>query len=163
MTIRPRKIAGLNRPILITILVAISSGLASAQIQPVVLEIDVENLVEYIHNTHFWEGAIRLGDITAVNGHPVKGTYVGVPLKLGLTPAPQPGQPVADITRVSFRQESFQILGLDGVPVGSILTLGTAGGPSLPAHPRPRKTVISQLWAVPARSSAFGAKRAAAF
>jgi hypothetical protein len=64
-----------------------------------------------------------------VNGHPVKGTYVGVPFKLGLTPAPQPGQAIADTTAVSFRQESFQILGLDGVPVGSILTLGMAGGP----------------------------------
>lgn len=118
MTVRPLKIALLG---------ATLTALA-VQGQPVVLELDVENLVAYVGNTYF-PTAVRIGDITAVNGHPVKGTYVGVPFKLGLTPAPQPGQAIADTTAVSFRQESFQILGLDGVPVGSILTFGMAGGP----------------------------------
>ena len=119
---------------LAAIFLAASSQLAMAQTQPAVLEIDVENLVEYIQNSNFWT-AVRLGDITAVNGRPVRGTYVGVPVKLGLTPAPEPGQALADITRVSFRQESFQILALDGLHVGSILILGTAGGPPPPRAP----------------------------
>jgi hypothetical protein len=102
--------------------------------QPVVLELDIENLVAYVDNAYF-PTAVRIGDITAVNGHPVKGTYVGVPFKLGLTPAPQPGQTIADTTAVSFREESFQILGLDGILIGSILTIGTAGGPPAPGAP----------------------------
>jgi hypothetical protein len=119
---------------LMLLLVAFCHLVLAKTPQPAVLELDVENLVEYIENTNFWT-AIRLGDITALNGHPVKGTYVGVPFKLALTPSPQPGQAVADIARVSFRQESFQILGLDSVPVGSILTLGPAGGPPPPGAP----------------------------
>jgi hypothetical protein len=124
MTIRPLKIALLGAA-----LVALP-----VHGQPVVLEIDVENLVAYVDNTHF-PTAVRLGDITAVNGHRVKGTYVGVPFKLGLNPTPQPGQAIADMAAVSFRQESFQILGLDRVPVGSIVALGTAGGPPPPGAP----------------------------
>lgn len=134
MTIRPPKIALLGAALSALAALAASPRIALAQTQPAVLEIDVENLVVYIQNTNFWT-AMRLGDITAVNGHPAKGTYVGVPFKLGLTPTPQPGQAVADIRRVSFRQESFQILGLDGAPVGSILTFGTAGGPPPPGVP----------------------------
>ena len=128
MTIRALKVAFLGA------IIAATSRIAPAQTKPAVLEIVVENLVEYVQNTYFWS-PIRLGDITAVNGRPVKGAYVGVPVKLELNPAPQPGQAVANITRVSFREESFQILGLDGVPVGSILTLGTAGGPPPPGAP----------------------------
>jgi hypothetical protein len=116
------------RPLQIALLEAALTALA-VHGQPVVLELDVENLVAYVDNAYF-PTAVRIGDITAVNGHPVKGTYVGVPFKLGLTPVPQPGQAIADTAAVSLREESFQILGLDGVPVGSILTLGTAGGPS---------------------------------
>ena len=132
MTIQPPKVA------LVALFAlpvqAASPGTALSQARPAILEIDVENLVEYVQNTYL-PTALRIGDITAVNGHPVKGSYVGVPFKLGLTPAPQPGQAVADITRISFREESFQILGLDGAPVGSILTLGTAGGPPPPGAP----------------------------
>ena len=113
------------RPPTIALLGAALTALA-VHGQPAVLELDVENLVAYVDNSYF-PTAVRIGDITTVNGRPVKGTYVGVPFKLGLTPAPQPGQAIADSTAVSFRQESFQILGLDGVPLGSILTLGMAG------------------------------------
>jgi hypothetical protein len=131
MTFRPRKLALLRAA-----LAALSAipRIASAQTQPAVLEIDVENLVAYIGNAHFPTG-LRLGDITAVNGQPVKGTYSGVAFGLGLTPAPQPGQPIADATAVSLRQESFQILGLDGAPVGTIMTVGPAGGPPPPGAP----------------------------
>jgi hypothetical protein len=114
------------------LLFAVSFSQAFAQSR--ILEIDVENLVAYVQNNYFW-GAIRLGDITAVNGRPAKGTYVSVPAKLDLTPTPQPGQAIADIKRVSFRQESFTLLGLDDVQVGSIVTLGTAGGSPPPGAP----------------------------
>jgi hypothetical protein len=121
------------RPPTIALLGAALTALA-VHGQPVLLELDVENLVAYVDNAYF-PTAVRIGDITAVNGHPVKGTYVGVPFKLGLTPAPQPGQTIADTTAVSFREESFQILGLDGILIGSILTIGTAGGPPAPGAP----------------------------
>lgn len=134
MTLRPPKRARLGAALSALAALAASPRIALAQTRPAALEIDVENLVEYIQNPYFWT-AIRLGDITAVNGHPVKGSYVGVPFKLGLTPTPQLGEAVADITGVSFRQESFQILGLDGALVGSILTIGTAGGPPPPGAP----------------------------
>ena len=134
MTIRPPKLALLGAALSALTGLAASQPVALAQTQPAVLEIDVENLVEYVQNAYF-STAIRLGDITAVNGHPVKGTYVGVPSKLGLTLALQPGQAIADMAAVSFRQETFQILELDGAHVGTIMTIGPAGGPPPPGAP----------------------------
>jgi hypothetical protein len=121
------------RPPTIALLGAVLTALALHG-QPVVLELDVENLVAYVDNTYF-PIAVRIGDITAVNGQPVKGTYSGVAFGLGLTPAPQPSHAIADATAVSLRQESFQILGLDGTPVGTIMTAGPAGGPPPPGAP----------------------------
>ena len=135
MRIRPLKAALLGAVGLCTLAVQAASPRAAwAQTRPAILEIDVENLVAYIDNIHF-PTTLRLGDITAVNGHPVKGTYAGVPFGLGLTPTLQPDQSIADMAAVSFRQESFQILELDGTHVGTIMTVGPAGGPPPPAAP----------------------------
>jgi hypothetical protein len=134
MTIRPPKVALLGAVLCALAVQAAIPRTAFAQTRPAILEIDVENLVAYIDNIHF-PTALRLGDITAVNGHAVKGTYAGVPFGLGLPPALRPGHSIADMAAVSFRQESFQILELDGTHVGTIMTVGPAGGPPPPGAP----------------------------
>jgi uncharacterized protein (TIGR03437 family) len=119
---------------------------AVAQV-PTMLEIDIENFVEYQTDTmdtslysispvptpsagiiHF-APAIAIGDIVAVNGEPVKGTFVGRPWDLSLSTVFRPGRAIADITRISVGFRTFEILKVDGTPIGTLMVLGLNGGP----------------------------------
>jgi hypothetical protein len=79
--------------------------------------------------------ATMLGDIVAVNGQPAKGTYVSSVRGLSASPAPKPGGAIADITRTAVREDIFEILQTDGTPVGTIMSLGFAGGSPPPGTP----------------------------
>jgi hypothetical protein len=134
---------------------------ACAQVSaPTVLEIDIENVVEYqtdvldLSRTATspgvtpsagimrWAPAMVVGDIVAVNGEPVKGTLVGRPWAIGLSPTPAAGEAIADTTRISVGFRTFEILKTDSTPIGTIIVAGLNGGtdPSGPEFrdPEPR-------------------------
>jgi uncharacterized protein (TIGR03437 family) len=136
------------------LLVAVSSGLALAQVAPpAVLDIDVTNRVQYFQDNadplkfatdpnrttptlpkNFTESVI-ISDIVAVNGQPVKGTVVEHIRMLSLTTAPNPGQAIADIVRNNIQFLSFEILNTDGTQVGTIVATGFGGGAAPPGLP----------------------------
>lgn len=80
--------------------------------------------------------ALGIGDIVAVNGLPVKGTHTrGAIGNLGLNPAPNPGQAIADTTRAAVGVFTFEILKSDGTPIGTLVANGLAGGVAPPGSP----------------------------
>src|SRR5690242_1616751 len=99
----------------------LTSGLQAilAQGSPVILNIDVENFVQYNEDTpdltklatdpnvttpntakNFGK-TVHLADIVAVNGQPAKGTMVVTTRTVTLRPSPTASQAIADITRNS--------------------------------------------------------------
>src|SRR6266566_2610665 len=133
----------------------VSWGIAQAQAPPpaTILRIDVQNFVAYhddisdysklatnpsitppIAARAFWS-AVAIADIVSVNGEPAKGTLVFRQRNLRLTPTPQAGSAIADITRGDVVDEVWEILQADGTPVGTILANGLAGGNPPPGAP----------------------------
>src|SRR5712692_10281869 len=119
-----------------------------------ILEIDGENTVFYVNDVTDYSrlasdpnrvnattpknfiSFIGLSDITAVNGKPAKGTYVGRATRIFLRPEPIPGQAIADTVRNSIVDHVFEILQTDGRSVGSIMSSGLGGlGPPPPGAP----------------------------
>src|SRR2546425_12182951 len=122
--------------------------LAQGHTPPIaVLEVDVDNVVEYQSDMsdpskfatnpdptpvneetfrNFGE-AVVLGDIVAVNGQPAKGTFAARPVGIDLSPAANPGQAIADTRRISIRYQTFEILTNEGTPVGTIMVFGLNG------------------------------------
>ena len=81
---------------------------------------------------------VVFGDIVAVNGQPAKGVYVGRPVGIVLTPTPKPGQAIADTAHASLRSHTFEILKIDGTPVGTMMSFGLDAGlppPGAPSYP----------------------------
>ena len=137
-----------------TVIVRILCGAACCQpalaqvFSMTVLEIDIENFVEYqtdipdISKSALNPGitpsagilqfapAIAIGDIVAVNGEPVKGTVFGRPWTLSVTP--EQAQIISDTPRVSTGFRTFEILKPDGTPIGTLMVLGLNGGTSPP-------------------------------
>ena len=126
----------------------------AAQVTPAtILEIDVHNIVGYSADVfdpskfasdpnRTTPGAVRnfgflvaVGDIVLVNGRPAKGTVVIQSRLLSLSPTPNPGQAIADIVRGQIAEILFEIQQVDGTPVGSIHSLGLAGGGGLVGAP----------------------------
>jgi len=117
---------------------------------PVILQIDVENLVNYVDDIsdpsklataggvttastplNFYSGLV-LGDIVAVNGQSAKGAFVGHSRQINLRPAPTPGQAVSDVTRTVAADQFFEILKSDGTPIGTIMITALAGTGAAP-------------------------------
>ena len=70
-----------------------------------------------------------IGDIVAVNGEAVRGTYVGRTASIRAQPAAiattPPGWAIADISRAALRESVFEILKADGTTqIGTIMTMG---------------------------------------
>jgi len=78
---------------------------------------------------------ITIADIVAVNGKPVRGSWVFDGRVIQLFPSPMPGQAVGDIGRGAIGQTHLEILQSDGTRVGSIMTSGFSGGPAPPGLP----------------------------
>jgi len=79
--------------------------------------------------------AVLIGDIVAVNGQPAKGTLVENTRDMILRTTPTPGQGIADVTRDAMLEWVYEILNVDGSPVGSIMVLGVGGGTPPPGAP----------------------------
>jgi hypothetical protein len=123
------------------------------QAAPAILTIDVENVVEYQGDISdpskfatkpnvtpsagvgAFSVNVVFGDIVAVNGQPAKGEYVGRPVGITLSPTPRPGQAIADKTHASLRSHIFEILKIDGTPIGTIMSSGLDGGRAPPGAP----------------------------
>jgi hypothetical protein len=134
--------------------VALCCALASGQAPPpAILTIEVENVVEYrgdisdpskfgtspnitpASGARVFSVNVALGDIVSVNGQPAAGTYVARPMALALTPTPKPGQAIADTAHASLRSHTFEILKIDGTPIGTIMSFGLDAGPPPPGAP----------------------------
>jgi uncharacterized protein (TIGR03437 family) len=138
----------------IALLVAASCGVGLAQVAPTtILEIDVENRVSYTDDipdvsklatdpnattaipSRNFRKSVTIGDIVSVNGQPTKGTFVGNFRQILFRPEPTPGQAIADITRNSVLEFSFEILKIDGTPIGAIMAAGLGTGSAIPGAP----------------------------
>jgi uncharacterized protein (TIGR03437 family) len=140
------------RPILMAVLlVAAYCTLGQGQIPPAtILEIDVENPVQYFEDTsdlskfatdpnataavppRNFAWTMYIGDIVAVNGQPAKGTVTRNLRQIFLNTAPSPGQAIADVVRNAVTADTFEILKSDGTPIGTIVAYGlTVGSPPL--------------------------------
>ena len=73
-----------------------------------------------------------VADIVAVNGTPVKGTFVDRGIWMNPKINAKPGQAIADTSRAPFVQWHCEILQEDGTAVGSITGIGLNGGPAPP-------------------------------
>jgi uncharacterized protein (TIGR03437 family) len=120
---------------------------------PTILEIDVENYVQYSEDTsdlskfatnpNLTTGSpannfgffLQIADIVAVNGQPAKGTLTRNSRALNLTTAPTLGQAIADTVRGAFSADAFEILKSDGTPIGTIVTYGLGAGSPAPGAP----------------------------
>ncbi len=147
----PKKV-GTVAAVLLFLLVSSMPGVA--QVAPAsILEIDVENLVNYLGDisdvstfaadpgiptrktVRNFAPVMVLGDIVAVNGHPAKGAFVFHSRQVNLRTSPIPGEAIADIGRLNVNQQTFEILNSDGTPLGSIMASGLGGGSAPPGAP----------------------------
>jgi uncharacterized protein (TIGR03437 family) len=122
-----------------------------AQVAPAtILEIDVENIVQYHEDTfdvskfgtnpnvtmpvvpRNFDYFLIIGDIVAVNGQPAKGTFANTTRQINLRTAPTSGQAIADVVRATVNNQIFEILKNDGTPVGTITTFGLGGAGAAP-------------------------------
>ena len=130
------------------LLVALAFECASAQdtrsMPPVVLRIDTANFVRYDADTTDWTqlatissvanplpfaapafaSYIAIGDVTAVNGRPVKGVRVLRGLNVALAKSPTPRQAVADLTGNPMFDQLFVVQNLDGSVIGTLAVAG---------------------------------------
>lgn len=120
---------------------------------PTILQIDVENLVEYYEDTSDlskfatvpnataavppknFSFRLGIGDIVAVNGQPAKGTMTRNIRQILLRTAPDPGQAIADTVRGATIGDTFEILKSDGTPIGTIVSYGLGAGSPAPGVP----------------------------
>src|SRR5262249_52591266 len=121
---------------------------ARAQEVPIILEVEVENRVNYVDDVidpskvaqspvpvtpnpaANFAGVIIFADVTAINGNPAKGVMAARNQRLTLTRTPIPGQAISDVVRGVYSQISYEFLKPDGSPVGMIFAMGLAGAPS---------------------------------
>jgi hypothetical protein len=79
---------------------------------------------------------IAVADIVNINGKRARGTLVFRTTRLPMSPNPQPGEPIADISRGTVSEWLFEIQQADGTPVGTFVSLGFPNGDPPPGAPR---------------------------
>ena len=120
---------------------------------PQILQMELTNLVNYNNDNadvtkaatssaltpsgpqNTFQDGTGLGDIVAVNGQPVKGTYVIRYTRLNTGPTLTTGQSIADVTRAGLIFTWWEIQGLDGVTIGTITAQGFSRGTPPPGAP----------------------------
>lgn len=132
------------------------SQLGLAQVTPpTILQIDVSNYVLYFEDATASEPSkfgmdpnvvatagirnfnrsVGIGDVVAVNGQPVTGSFSATYSGLFFRTAPTPGQAISDTFRNAVGMAAIEILKSDGTPVGTIVAAGLAGGAAPPGAP----------------------------
>jgi hypothetical protein len=144
--------------ILISVSVAAGGQIPSSR-QEAVLQIEVENAVYYVYDSgtpqsfatdpgrtiarpgRNFSHITAVGDVTAVNGSPARGTWwARLRVVLG-DPNPQPGQMITDVNRCGVWDWIFEILPPEGESVGTIVATGLNCGPAPPGAPAAHRVV----------------------
>lgn len=120
---------------------------------PVILKIDLDNYTQYWDDfpdpfkfatdvtqkpttIGTFMSTLHLGDIVSVNGRPAKGTFINRSQLVRFNPTMTPGQSIADIFRSGGPGvHSFEILQVDGTPIGTIMGQWLVGGSPPPGAP----------------------------
>lgn len=126
---------------------------ALAQQTPSILQVEVENYLTYAADTadHArlarsatpvtaapplnFGASVILADVTKVNGAPAKGVLVIRAHTIGMSPTPNPGGAIGDVTRPAVAEVSWEFLKPDGSPIGNLYLTGFSGGPPPPGSP----------------------------
>ncbi|MEK7407544.1 MAG: hypothetical protein AAB225_20895, partial [Acidobacteriota bacterium] len=126
---------------------------AQGQIATTVLEIEVENYVNYFNDVADYSKlatdpnktavaqvrnfaqSIGVADIVSVNGEPAKGIFTDRRIQLALAVNPTAGQAIADAARSNIHDRYFEILKPDGTLIGTIVMTGRGGGSPPPGAP----------------------------
>lgn len=145
----------------------------SALTQPLpisVLQIEVQDVVRYNEDLsdvtkfasnpsatpptlprNFYE-VIHLGDIVAVNGSPVRGTYITRLRYTNTMLDPNPGEAIADTSIAGLNEVSFDILTADSTRIGTLFGMGLSRSTPAPGAP---SAVTSGNHVIVAGSGAF--------
>ncbi len=126
---------------------------ASGQ-QPAVLQIQVQNFVNYYGDTTDWTKlaanpnqtspsapvpnfavSLDVADIVSVNGEPCKGVFTERRIQYKRSTSATPGQFIADTTSSAIQDRFFEISKLDGTPIGNIIVTGFGGTVPAPGTP----------------------------
>ncbi|HET8547019.1 MAG TPA: hypothetical protein VFL57_03405 [Bryobacteraceae bacterium] len=109
---------------------------------PVVLEVDVENQVQYRSDiaeparrgmdpnattagpARAFTDVLFIGDIVAVNGRRARGTWTSRQFLMNFSPAPAPGFAIGDVTRGTLADCKWEFLDENGRFVGAIIDSG---------------------------------------
>jgi hypothetical protein len=121
---------------------------------PVVLKIQLESFVNYFNDVTDWTKlaanpnqttlsgstpnfaqSIDVADIVSVNGEPVKGVFTERRIQYKRTVSPTPGQFIADSVSSAIQDRFFEILKLDGTPIGNFVVTGMGGAIPAPGTP----------------------------
>jgi hypothetical protein len=131
------------------------SGFAQATPPPAtVLKIQIQNFVNYNNDVTDWSKlakdpnqtalagstpnfaqSIDVADIVSVNGVPVKGVFTERRTQYKRAVTPTPGQFIADSVSSAIQDRYFEIVKLDGTPIGNIVVTGMGGAVPAPGAP----------------------------
>ncbi|MBM3747277.1 MAG: hypothetical protein FJW34_15930 [Acidobacteria bacterium] len=156
-------------------LIAVACGAAFcvtglAQTPPVtMLEIDLNNSVMYVEDvsdmskwgklpgpvppaadyTHPFKWRTTIADIVAVNGRPVKGSFVLVQKGMAGITDFTPGRPISDVQGTCVRESRLILLQPDGTAIGSMIVSGSTtlmpppGAPNVEVSPPGMEAVVA--------------------
>src|SRR6266581_1675355 len=131
---------------------AACSQLGLAQAPVTIIQIETDNQVRYVWDTAdlstfaktqtpsdqvlpTFATYMTQGDIVAVNGKPAKGMYITRQVVINLSPAPPPGQGIADFTATAMVDRIIVLMQADGTQIGSITMHGLDGAAAPPGAP----------------------------
>ncbi len=122
--------------------------------QTTTLTIQITNFVNYFNDTTDWtklaananqttlagsapnfSQSLDVADIVSVNGEPVKGVFTERRTQYKRTVTPTAGQFIADSVSSAIQDRFFEILKLDGTPIGNIMVTGMGGAVPAPGTP----------------------------
>jgi hypothetical protein len=119
-----------------------------------VLQIQVQNFVNYYNDVTDWSKlaantnqtnlsgpvpnfavSLDVADIVSVNGEPVKGVFTERRIQYKRTVNSTSGQVIADSVSSAIQDRFFEILKMDGTPIGNIMVTGLGGAVPAPGTP----------------------------
>ena len=128
-------------------------SLALGQSAPTLLRIDIADYVPYHYDVFdhqkfatapvltpasaggTFDFFVQIGDIVAVNGKPVKGLWTARVTALFFEPNAVPSHSIADVLRNNIIDLYWEILQLDGTPIGTLSASGLTRGVPPPGAP----------------------------